>query len=251
MNHFLKMAGAFATYPVATWHPLAWVFLALALLFVLTYAEWPVLLPMFFLLEGMVLVTFWGAVWIAWHRRSESLRRVVAMDAVFSSVFLVVLLLQVQWTAHAVRADVHGPYDGGPEAARFLHQAAKGKTVVAFYDEAVTIEPYFQANIFANRETTYLRWDLSELFEESPAHILALHPQFLVMARTTRGPQNLVFAAPGLDDSEMQDETPPAELWLRAHFRETHRFCGTELARNGVANLHCQLVFEPPPGDER
>lgn len=201
----LLTIAAFATYPYSTSKLLAWVFILSALTFAFVYGGAEALLPFLLLMAGMVfihsqdyhagllLIALLGVLWLAWNRIDTATLSARGPQAAFTCLLALVLLLQVQWSAHAVSADIRNPYDPALATSRFFKEHAQGKTLVSYYYEPTADEPYFAHEIFANRQSTYYQWSLSGQSDwaPDPAKVLALHPDYIVLSTKRKGSQAL------------------------------------------------------------
>jgi hypothetical protein len=116
-------------------------------------------------------------------------------------VAMLVLLFarHIQWTVLSVRYDATHEFTGSEEAAKYIErQRIDRQTLYAFGTRAMELQPYFEANIFDNHESSYgAMWDWSPMNQwpyprrsrESPRIMrdwfvsnIARQPEFVVCA---------------------------------------------------------------------
>ena len=254
------LAESLLTYPISSSLILAYLFLVFAALFIVRYAGIRGLLPYLFLLPPMVfihsvdhhaglpLITLIGGMWMAWEAKADSKRQESWVEAPFAALFAVVVVLQIGWSVHALRVDHRLPYDGGKETAEYLKANAAGKKVISVDFMTVAVQPYFATSRFANRPEAYWTWSTRLFAVETPESITALNPDLVVLGIKRREsetmnegvfPQRQHFVERPFDTEEI-------DVWIRSHYRETHRFCGSEIARGGLAMDRCNVIFERP-----
>jgi hypothetical protein len=223
-------------YPIASFAPLAILFQALVFLLVWrrghpTLIAGPLLLGAFIVevylrlwhtsLVWVALIMLLWAVWDeretitrgslrSWSMQSWPLQNCVGI------VFAVVCLLQLPWTAAALRFEWTHPTYPAQAAADYLKSLPRGTRVDGF-DHAFTLAPYFE---------DYYPFHLQQDVLDVPA-VLADRPQVILFRDSTVSPAQF------------------ARLIL-AGYEITHDFCGTPFFPNQPLVPLCLVVLEKP-----
>lgn len=193
---------------------------------------------------GLILVGMLAILWIDWPREREAVKP--AWGAILTVALLAVAFEHWAWTAHAVKADTVGKYDGDRDAAEFLAAHAAGKRVVGFQYWSVGVLPYFPSNIFVNEpKEAFWFWSTKVPIDERYAEAMATHPDYVdigfhVLPIDPHRPQ------PG--DAERFATIRPAlerQILALGGYEETHRFCGDAFSGNGYHEGLCQVILEP------
>ena len=218
------------------------------------------LLPAFFFLSlylaprhtGFLFVSFLVMAWLTWPDQPQA-----PWARMLTAALLLVTLEQIGWTAHALWADIHGPYSGAEMTANFMRDHAAGKRVAGFYYHSVAVLPYMQergGNFYFNQHPQGY-WDWSRANRTDPQAPLTweAHPDYVVLGGYEWGDEPEITSDwPELGDA-VSNAVPLGDEygvlpWLEAHgYHETHRFCGHAWMRFGYAELLCDVVLEPMP----
>ena len=201
---------------------------------------------------GMLWETLLAALWLTWPAQSPAGGWKRWLQRAVVAALVLVAADQAWWTAHAVWADIHGPYSGDLAMAKFLRAQRPGKRIAGFYYHSVGVAAYFPQPIYFNQPAAYWIWSRDQrVVQQAPATI-ATHPDILVVGRWTANPRNgnlIDDWLPG--DPDTRDAIPLNDnygilAYAEAHgYRETHRFCGRAFMRDGYSELLCQIALEP------
>ena len=254
----VQLTEALLAYPISTSRIFAFAFLIVAAAFIVKHAGTRPLLPYLILIipmvfihtadhhAGLPFIVLLAGLWMAYATKAATGKEAPWLDAAFSALFAIVLLIQIAWTWHAVLTDHRFPYDGGEAAARYLKQNGAGKTIVSGDFMTTSVQPYFPRGAFANRPDGFWTWSTRQAVLESPERITALNPVFVVFTVTRPGPEAMkhdIF--PGTEPFvEIPFYDSPLKDWLSSHYRETHRFCGDRTCSR-------RHRLEPLPSDLR
>jgi hypothetical protein len=162
------------------------------------------------------------------------------------AVTLLVVVLQIGWSAHAIHADIEGPYSSSQAAAAFIAQLPPGERIAAFDDDSVTVNAYLGRSPYFNHNVLY--WPFSKTTNPS-----------LFLDRTMAEKPDMVIVKAGAPDSPVMNQwvtLMPSGTQLfdkslvnrlqSSGYTETHRFCGQRFFRNTSEFTDCRLVFELP-----
>lgn len=182
-----------------------------------------------------------ATLWLAWGPASTTV--VVRVDVMFRLVLIAVLIEQAGWMAHDAYCDIRGPFDGGLAAYQFL-ESQSGKTDTAIVNGgAVSMQPYSRTNLFFNQSTSYNPNKENHDPEDHLDQLITQHPAFIVDSEFGSGDVIWGFQfRPFLPNWYKTGNGS----YLKAHnYRETHRFCGFQPHHFGIANVICQVIYEP------
>ena len=252
----IRVTADVATFPIAESN-------VLSVIFLLTFALWlwsrdslrlalPWLIAVPFAASiwiydhhtGMFVLALVAAAWISLNRQIQT-RSSGAIPAAMSAIALLVILLQIGWTAHAIHAETYRPYDPGKETEAFLVKNYPGRRIAGFGFETVSLQPYATHNLFANWDHTYLLWSNSNPVDLRRTEALAQHPDVVVIGDLVQQQDSLY--------NQWAEEAPPGfhpsaamiSFWEQHGYHETHRFCGERYMRAGSDNSACELLLEP------
>ena len=69
-------------------------------------------------------------------------------------LFLIIMVVQIYWTGCSINYDINNKYSASKEVARFIKQNNyQEKTIYGLGYSVTSIQPYFETNIFDNRNT--------------------------------------------------------------------------------------------------
>jgi hypothetical protein len=193
---------------------------------------------------GMFLLSLVAAVWIALATAGQS-RGSRWIEPAFATVAGVVMVLQVGWTIHCMRAEAASPYDPGRATAEFLASNYPGKHVAGFAYESVSAQPYTPHKLFFNQEHAYWVWSNNVMIDRRRSEALAQHPDVVVVGSFTQRDQvffNQLFRV--LPDN-VNNYAPMLQFWKDHGYRVTQVFCGDRFMRGGVSNTFCEEIMEP------
>lgn len=250
-----------ATWPLSTSNVLACVFLALLCLWLRARRSLRFILPWIALMliglvvwvadhhMGMIFTALLAAIWIAAARNpwnGDSTR----LDLAFTSVFALMLALQIGWTASCIRRDLRGNYDPGRETAAWLHAHPVPRTA-AFNFWSTSIQPYFARNPFFNLPTRYRLWSWNANPDFYYQEIVDQHPDRIVYSAEFPGPglmRNQWAPMSGTITPKRMATMPWDQgiFYFHTHgYVETHRFCGKRFSRLSYSYINCDLILEP------
>jgi len=258
---FMVSIASQSAWPVATSNVLACVFLLLLFAWLRARRSLHLLLPWLSLMVvgqilwvadhhvGMILIALLAAIWIAVERNPWP-QPFTPLDIALTSVFALVVALQVGWSAVCISKDLRGNYDPGRETAAYLLQHPVGRTA-AFNYWSVSMQPYFAGNPFFNIPTQYRIWSWNTDPDPYYQEVLAQHPDRIVYSAEFPGPgqmRNQWLPLNHVPTAEEQRTLPwdQAILYFHTHgYVETHRFCGTRFIRLSSSFTDCDLILEP------
>ena len=247
------------TVPISTSNLLAFVFLLLLILNLwrreLLLALVPYLLVIAVCIGIQGATHHYGLVWIAlvcalWAVAAADRDKYFAQQSVTCALYfsvLVIMLLQVGWSVHALQADFRLPYASGQETATFLKQQPPNKKVAGFNSDSASVNVYFARTPFFNQQVDY--WPFSrthdpDLFADQT---LAASPDTIVMAEFIMEslPTNQWLKL--VDQGTLQFDNPELTATVIDHgYRLSHRFCGEQFFRNAVEMDSCLAIYERP-----
>jgi hypothetical protein len=207
-------------YPVASFHALAYVFEAL--LFVYLYQRQrielvlPIVLLVGFLTLGygqfwhleMLWVTFLIVLWIAWDGPGSA--TVSPLERSIEVILVLLCLLQLPWTAGAIRYELHDAMFPSSAAANYFKSIEAGRHI-AGRGWAITLLPYFPGQIF------------SDFSKKNVIKLLPAQPDVIVG-----------------DSTMSQDEFAALSA---ADYREIESFCGSIYFPDVPAQPVCLIFF--------
>ncbi|HEY0786665.1 MAG TPA: hypothetical protein VGD62_12405 [Acidobacteriaceae bacterium] len=214
------------------------------------------LLPWALIEAVNVLVTgeahHFGLLWIAltcsmWALALEPPRdgRSLALRGWLYACLLLVMVLQIGWSVHAVASDLRQPYSGSRATAAFFAGLPRGERIAAFDDDSVTVNAYLPRSPYYNQRVDY--WPFSRTQDPSLGleQVMAGRPDMvsLKMAYPDHPVmyQWVQLSGPGtVFVAEKQ-----LRLLLADGYHETHRFCGRRFFRSSSESTDCRVIFEP------
>lgn len=195
---------------------------------------------------GMLWVALLASVW-AVSLQGEGERTKWFWRQSLYAVLLVIVLLQVGWTAYAVKTDIREPYSGDKAEAEFLRQLPAGSKVAGVDTGSIAVNVYLPAIPYFNQDRSY--WvnnrenDSDAGMEHHILQALAQKPDEVVTgARIAEHPV----------DNQWFCLTPPGSrqvsgdlLLRRWGYVPTHEFCGKHVFRNATEFEDCSVIYEP------
>jgi hypothetical protein len=146
-------------YPVASFHPLAYLFEALIVVYLYQRQSIELIFPavalIVFLTFGygqfwhleMLWVTFLIILWISWSAPGSA--KVLPVQRAVEAMLVLLCLLQLPWTLGAIRYELHDAMFPASAAAKYFRSIEAGKRI-AGRGRAVTLLPYFPGKIFSD-----------------------------------------------------------------------------------------------------
>ncbi|HIE29454.1 TPA: hypothetical protein EYP66_19470 [Candidatus Poribacteria bacterium] len=152
--------------------------------------------------QGVIFLVWAFVIWVSFengnHKRLDKLSSVTKMLAIAS--VLLVLGFQIFWAASASISDFHGTYSGGEGLAEYIKaNKLEDKKIYATSFWSTTVLPYFDKNIFANRNNgekpAFWFWRLNNRTTENIEAILKDRPDLIIIGRpgNLRGLQGYEF----------------------------------------------------------
>ncbi len=254
LKHLLVLLTAM-TAPISTSNLLAGIFLMLLCISLAWARLWLALLPLALVQVcnvmisgeahhiGLVWIAITAALWILWLQDPRGVWEARTRDALYGCVLLV-MVLQIGWSGHALLGDMRAPYSSSKATAAFLATVPRSVHIVAFDDDSVTVNAYLPERPYSNQSVDY--WPFSrtrnpslfirETMAEQPGMVILKmsSPVFPVTAQwVTLVPPGTVFVQQDL-----------VHLLESQGYRETHRFCGTRFYRDTAESVDCRLIYE-------
>ena len=201
---------------------------------------------------GMLWTALVISLWLTWPAETATTKSRRGLQHVIVAVLAMVACDQIYWTAHSVRADVHGPYDGSKAMARFLKSEGAGKRIAGFYYYTVGPAAWFHAPVYFNQPHAYWIWSRNvRTVQQAPAAI-ATHPDVIVVGGMNWDKRDAAITDDWVKPEVENLHRPPlgdgygVMAYAEAHgYRETHRFCGRAFMRDGWAEELCDVALEP------
>lgn len=129
---------------------------------------------------GIVFLLVLFAFWIHFDENKSDFSK----NNLFYILFLIILIVQINWTVKSVKYDLKYDYSGMNKAAKFIKEKIKQNSIVyGFGYEIVGIQPFFDKNIFYNHKNdkTFYIWsksvqpfNISQIFENQKADIIII-----------------------------------------------------------------------------
>lgn len=198
---------------------------------------------------GMLLIALLAGIWIA-VERPQTRAAPFLLERSFLALFVLMLLLQMQWSWYCIHREFDDSYDPSQAMAGYMKEHPVARTA-GFHFYITAIEPYFKTNPFFNTRTTYWAWSY---FSDPDSHhrpMIAAHPDRVILTEEFPGTSQMrnQWAPVTRDQTPEEEQILPRDwvaknLWARG-YRETHRFCGERFARLGTSERDCDIVFEP------
>ena len=192
---------------------------------------------------GMFILALVAAAWISLETRVQ-VRGSRVISSAMGAVALLVLLLQIGWTSHAIDAERYHAYDPGKETETFLVRNYAGKRIDGFGFETVSVQPYANHNLFSNWDHSYLLWSNANPIDLRRTEALAQHPDVVVVADLTQQQDSLYNQWAEEAPAGFHPSAGMLRFWEEHGYRETHRFCGERYMRAGSDNSVCEVLFE-------
>ena len=207
---------------------------------------------------GMVFTGFVVTLWLTWPRSDTGSLRQRSLEHATAALLVVVCLVQLTWSFHALRMESKAPYSPGRMTADYLKSrgvSAPGpeKKVAGFYYYSIEPLLYFDHNIYFNQPPhRYWYWSTMMRTYGTVEGALAQHPDFIVMggyenghdAEVTRDWEPVTPPAPGVT---LNDRFFITRFFEDRGYQPTHVFCGRSWMRSTYAEMLCNTVLEPIP----
>lgn len=134
--------------------------------------------------SGILFLLLFFVLWITYQDNPS--RQLSALNKAF---ILIILLVQVYWSASAYLLDYGSDYSGSKNAARFLvKQKYKSEVVFGKNPQTTAILPYFQSNIFLNyrqiNRASFWIWSQKNNHKTDILYIVEKKPELLVIGYT-------------------------------------------------------------------
>ncbi|HEY1498924.1 MAG TPA: hypothetical protein VGF88_05055 [Acidobacteriaceae bacterium] len=222
-------------------------------------APWALLVVLFLFIyiaprhAGMLWESLLAALWLTWPALPATGFR-LWLQRITVAALIVVAADQVWWTAHALWADIHGPYSGDKAMARFIQSEGSGKQIAGFSYHSIGTSAFFDRRIYFNQPTSYWIWSRNMRVDQEAPQTIARHPDIIDVGGFDWSEHNGTVTDDWItpDPAEIR-RIPLADVYgiipyAEAHgYRETHRFCGQMFMRQGYSESECQVVLEPVP----
>jgi hypothetical protein len=209
---------------------------------------------------GIFLLALVAAIWIALETptpqpdtapRPDSMpkpgraRHGIAVPNALTAVALLVVLLQIGWSAHCILSERSTPYDPGRETEAFLRQHFAGKRIAGFTFESVTTQAYSDHNLFFNQPHSFWVWSIPVLIDRRRTEAFHQHPDVVVVADFIPGDDGLhnqwiLMSPKGVHPYHLM-----LEYWQAHGYEVTQRFCGNRVSRMGITNTLCEDILVP------
>jgi hypothetical protein len=201
---------------------------------------------------GMLWVALVAALWLTWPEEGAAVSWKLWVHRITVAALLLIAGDQAWWTAHAVWADIHGPYSGDVAMAKFLRTQAPGKRIAGFYYHSVGPAALLPNSVYFNQPASYWIWSREVRTDQQAPVTIASHPDVIVVGAFDWNPRNGTITddwiAPNLAELNRIPLNDGYAIipYAEAHgYRETHRFCGTAFMRQGYSEIECQVALEP------
>jgi hypothetical protein len=201
---------------------------------------------------GMLWVALVAALWLTWPEEGAAVSWKLWVHRITVAALLLIAGDQAWWTAHAVWADIHGPYSGDVAMAKFLRTQAPGKRIAGFYYHSVGPAALLPHSVYFNQPASYWIWSREVRTDQQAPVTIASHPDVIVVGAFDWNPRNGTITddwiAPNLAELNRIPLNDGYAIipYAEAHgYRETHRFCGTAFMRQGYSEIECQVALEP------
>jgi hypothetical protein len=201
---------------------------------------------------GMLWVALVAALWLTWPEEGAAVSWKLWVHRITVAALLLIAGDQAWWTAHAVWADIHGPYSGDVAMAKFLRTQAPGKRIAGFYYHSVGPAALLPHSVYFNQPASYWIWSREVRIDQQAPVTIASHPDVIVVGAFDWNPRNGTITddwiAPNLAELNRIPLNDGYAIipYAEAHgYRETHRFCGTAFMRQGYSEIECQVALEP------
>jgi hypothetical protein len=240
--------------------------LGLALLFWTTFA-WALLregklrylIPgvLFALFCHFVAVRLWHAglmtqyviavLWMTWPQQGRRFGGRARHEQCVLILFLLVVLLQIDWAVYALRFDRARAYSPGRQTATFLRPYVdKGARILETgnHFDSVAIEPYFEQKVFANEPYAFHWWSTRNHAQDDYSSMVKQHPELVLVQWLGDGDTE--------PSQEVIDLIPEVRELRALGYRNSHIFCGAMPVQGAIVfESHCELVFQPSPGEAK
>jgi hypothetical protein len=200
---------------------------------------------------GMLWESLLAALWLTWPAHPSTGFR-LWLHRIAVAALVVVAADQAWWTAHALWADIHGPYSGDKAMAKFIESQPPGKRIAGFSYHTIGTSAFFDHRVFFNQPTSYWIWSRNMRVDQEAPQTIARHPDIIDVGGFDWSEHNGTVTDDWItpDPAELR-RIPLADIYqiipyAEAHgYRETHRFCGHMFMRQGYSEAECQVVLEP------
>ena len=193
---------------------------------------------------GLLWIALTCAVWVI-SSKPIPRGRAARLRTGLYGYLLIVLVLQIGWSVHAMRSDVAQPYSSSRATAEFVKSLPKGERIAAFDDDSVTVNAYLPKSPYFNQPLDY--WPFSRTRDPSLLleRVMAERPD--VVSLKMAAPEEPVMHQWVKMNSPGTVFVAQAQLKLLTAegYRETHRFCGHRFFRDSSESTDCRLIYEP------
>jgi hypothetical protein len=192
---------------------------------------------------GQFLLALIAALWIALTRPAPQPQPV--RNALLSALALLVLCLQIGWSAHTIAYERTHAYDPGRETAAWLTQHLPHGRIAAFSYETVSTQPYSASSLYLNWPTRYWLWSAPVYIDRRRSEALAQHPDAVVVAGIDTREQWFYNQWTTFSSPHTHLFGSMLDYWIQNGYKPAQTFCGERLMRGGVAAELCETVLLP------
>ncbi|MDP9388999.1 MAG: hypothetical protein M3Q48_14065 [Actinomycetota bacterium] len=171
--------------------------------------------------QGTLFLVWVFVLWVSFATHQPRVRSDVWARRAALVAIMVVILVQVAWSAWSARFDYLNPYSGSRELARYIERyRLQESELYATGYPSVAVLPYFDHNIFANHKGRSKRsfwfWSTRNAVVEDPAKILAARPDFVVLSVKVPGQERATDSFSGYRVARIF----PGDLWWKNRVME-------------------------------
>ncbi len=241
VRYKLSQMPRVASYAIASFKPLALALYILLAVYLARRRQSLLILPLIALLlflglvytrewhMGLLWITLLMVLWASWDGTESD--TALSLQNALAWLLVLICVLQLPWTFHAVRYDIRSPYSGSKMAAEYLKTVPSGLRIAGFTPQSAGILPYFSGNIFFNQPAdSYWLWSTRNRIDADADRTIATRPDMIVLLRKED-------AAPS--------DPPPWQYAVDHGYIETHRFCGRLYLPNSDPEVSCYLILQP------
>ncbi len=154
--------------------------------------------------EGTLFVVWLFVLWVSYESESRPGRpggRERWSRTAVTLAILTVCVVQMAWTASAVRHDYNLPYSGSKALASYIKQHNLDQAnLFATGFATVALLPYFETNIFANyhnrQKPAFWIWSKANDMIEDPRRIEEMQPDYVIMTIKAPGGESFMQLLP-------------------------------------------------------
>ena len=167
------------------------------------------------------------------------------LDLALTVASLLVILVQISWTSHAILYERQHPYDPGRATAEFLRANYSGKRIDGFSYESISTEANSATKLFSNQPAAYWIWSGNTYPDLRRTEARLGHPDVVVQGDFINGDESPYNQWGTFWKSGEHPYRYLIQDWQSHGFHETRRFCGQRLMRMGLADTFCEIILEP------